>query len=245
MTTAGEREDEHERAPTAEVTGVRQGQDRPAPKASAASAEKPRKATKRRDRRRETFALVVLSVAAVLTAWSGFQSAQWDGQMSIAFSEASSLQVREAGLANEASAAQQADLTIWALYVQAVATGDDRLAAYVQARFTPHFTVAFEAWVAGGRTAASPFALPEYLPPGEQEARAAAQRSAEKFHQALTENDTGDGYALLTVLFALAIFFAAVSDRPPTLGPRWFLTGVAVLSLAIAIGLLVTYPVLA
>ena len=45
---------------------------------------------------RETVVLVVLSITAVLTAWCGFESSQWSGEMSIAFSEASSARIEAA-----------------------------------------------------------------------------------------------------------------------------------------------------
>jgi len=55
----------------------------------------------------------------VLTAWCGFQSSQWNGRMSVAFSEASSARIEAARQAGVANAACQADLTIWGVYVQA------------------------------------------------------------------------------------------------------------------------------
>lgn len=177
-----------------------------------------------RERLRETIALVVLSVAAVLTAWSGFQSSQWGGEMSIAFSEASSTRFAQAGYEGEANAARQADLTIYGIYVQARATGDPALAAYGEERFTPHFRVAYDAWVAAGEQTNGPFAMPEYVPPGTTEAAQAADRAEAAFAEALADNVRGDRYTMLTVLFAIAMFFAAVAERVHGTGARWFMT---------------------
>jgi hypothetical protein len=96
---------------------------------------------------RETVVLIVLSITAVLTAWCGFESSQWGGEMSIAFSEASSARIEAARQAGAANAARQADLTIWGVYVQARAQGDTELARYVEQRFTDHFRVAYQAWM--------------------------------------------------------------------------------------------------
>src|SRR4029453_15917814 len=99
---------------------------------------------------RETVVLLVVSITAVLTAWCGFESSQWGGEMSIAFSEASNARIEGARQAGVANAARQADLTIWGLYVQARAQGDTALASYVEQRFTDHFRIAYRAWLAKG-----------------------------------------------------------------------------------------------
>jgi hypothetical protein len=70
----------------------------------------------------------VLSVTAVLAAWCGFESSQWSGEMSTAFSEASSARIEAARQDGVANAARQADLTIWGVYVQARAQGNTALA---------------------------------------------------------------------------------------------------------------------
>ena len=81
----------------------------------------------------------MLSITAVLTAWCGFESSQWGGEMSIAFSTASSARIEAARQAGVANAARQADLTIWGLYVQARAQRDTALASYVEQRIRRPF----------------------------------------------------------------------------------------------------------
>ena len=77
---------------------------------------------------RETVVVVVLSVTAVLAAWCGFESSKWSGEMSTAFSQASSARIEAARQDGVANAARQADLTIWGVYVQARAQGNTALA---------------------------------------------------------------------------------------------------------------------
>jgi hypothetical protein len=197
----------------------------------------------RGDRLRETIAVVILSIAAVLTAWSGFQSGQWGGEMSIAFSRASAARIEQSRHEADADAARQADLTIWALYVEAQARADETLAAYVRQRFTPHFETAFEAWVASGRVANGPFAMPAYVPPGAEEAAAAGRRADALFAQGLVNNVRGDRYTLLTVIFAIAMFFAAIAGRLGRTGGRWFLTGLGGLMVLGGAAVLVSFPV--
>ena len=192
---------------------------------------------------RETVVLIVLSITAVLTAWCGFESSQWSGEMSIAFSEASSARIEAARQAGAANAARQADLTIWGVYVQARAQGDTALARYVEQRFTEHFRVAYQAWIAHGEPTQGPFTMKEYVPPGTTEAAAADQRADSRFADALLFNQRGDNYTILTVLFALVLFFAAASSRLGSPRVQRILIGVAIVFLIVATAILATFPI--
>jgi hypothetical protein len=192
---------------------------------------------------RETIVLILLSITAVLTAWCGFESAKWSGEMSVAFSEASSSRIEAARQSGIANAALQADLTIWGVYLQARAQGDTALEAFVEKRFTDHFRVAYQAWIAQGEATSGPFKMKEYVPPGMTEAAAADQRADSRFADALVFNQSGDNYALLTVLYALVLFFAAASTRLGRSNAQWILIGVAITFLTAATVILATFPI--
>ena len=98
----------------------------------------------------------MLSVTAILTAWCGFQASKWSGERAIAFAEASAARVEASDADNQAREARVVDLIIYAEWVTATAQGDTALADEIEARFTPHFRVAFDAWQAGGRGRARP-----------------------------------------------------------------------------------------
>jgi hypothetical protein len=185
----------------------------------------------------------VLSITAVLTAWCGFESAKWSGEMSVAFSEASSSRIEAARQSGIANAALQADLTIWGVYLQARAQGDTALASFVEKRFTDHFRVAYQAWIAQGEATSGPFKMKEYVPPGTTEAAAADQYADTRFADALVYNQSGDNYALLTVLYALVLFFAAASTRLGRSNAQWILIGVATTFLIAATVILATFPI--
>jgi hypothetical protein len=209
----------------------------PGTKAAEASEERPPGHV------RETVVLIVLSITAVLTAWCGFESSKWSGEMSIAFSQASSARIEAARQAGVANAARQADLTIWGLYVQARAQGDTALASYVEQRFTDHFRVAYRAWLAQGEPTDGPFKMKEYVPPGTTESLAADQRADSRFADALVFNQRGDNYTILTVLFALVLFFAAASTRLGSPRAQWILLGLAITFLIAATAILATFPI--
>ena len=196
---------------------------------------------------RELLAVIVLSVTAVLTAWSGFESSKWGGEMSISFSQASTARIEAARFDAQTDAERGFDLNVFGVYVQAVADEDERLQEFVETRFTDHFQVAFDAWIAmdplnNPDAPPGPFALPEYQPPGAALAAEADARANDLFAQALENNQRGDDYTLLTVLFALVLFLTAVSQRLRSTVLTWTVIGGAIVLLVVGIGFLIAMP---
>ncbi|GGM47135.1 hypothetical protein GCM10010489_18020 [Microbacterium saperdae] len=191
----------------------------------------------------EVVTVVVLSITAVLTAWCGFEASKWGGEMSIAFSRASSARVQAASAEATAQAARQYDLTIYTQWVLADEEGNDELVRFIEERFTDEFAVAFDAWNTEGRSARGPFAMPDYVPPGTVEAEKSSARADAQFDEALANNQRGDDYSLLTVLFALVLFFAAISQHQTReWGRRIFLALSGVMAI-VGIVTLLTFPI--
>lgn len=195
----------------------------------------------------ELLAVVVLSVTAVLTAWSGFESSKWGGEMSISFSQASTARLEAARYDAQADAERGFDLNVFGIYVQAVAEEDERLQEFVEERFTDHFLVALDAWTAlepleSPDAPPSPFAMAEYQPPSEAPAAEADARADGLFAQALENNQRGDDYTLMTVLFALVLFLTAVSQRLRSTVLTQVVIGGAIVLLVVGIGFLIAMP---
>jgi hypothetical protein len=193
---------------------------------------------------REVGVVVILSLTAVLTAWCGFESSKWGGEMSIAFSQASSARIQAASADGEARTARSFDLTIYANWVNAVADRNQRLADYIAARFTPEFRVAYDDWEAHGRALPSPFKEPSYVPPGTAKAAELNARANAKFQSALENNARGDRYSLLTVLFALVLFFGAMSGRDFAAWVTRTFLAIAAALLVVGVVILATFPVI-
>lgn len=191
----------------------------------------------------EVLTVVMLSTVAILTAWCGFEASKWGGEMSIAFSQASSARVQAANAEGTARDARMFDLVIWASYVQAVADNQTKLQAYIETRFTPAFAKAFTAWKDGGRVESSPFANPAYVPEGTLKAAELNATADAKFSQALQNNQRGDNYSLLTVLFALVLFLAAVAQRSRTTKGSWALLSLAITVALVGMAIMFSFPI--
>jgi hypothetical protein len=185
----------------------------------------------------------VLSITAVLTAWCGFEASKWGGEMSIAFSQASSARVQSTAAEGKARDARLYDLSIYTEWVLAVADGREDLQRFIEDRFTPEFQVAFDAWENGGREELGPLAMEEYVPPGTDDAVVLAAQADAKFDEALRNNQRGDNYLLLTVLFALVLFLTAMSQRELVPWMRRALLGLGIIVALIGVIVMFTFPI--
>ncbi|MDO5736266.1 MAG: hypothetical protein Q4P15_07310, partial [Propionibacteriaceae bacterium] len=174
-------------------------------------ATEPVKGETREEMIRDLVAVLVLSTTAVLTAWCGFESSRWGGEMSVAFNQASSARVQASDFMSKTRDLRQLDVTMYGQWVMANATDDAALSTYIQDRFTPSLTTAFDAWVAEGRPESSPFMRADYVPVGTAEAAEFSERADTKFQEGIENNDRSDNYSFLTVYFAMVLFLIAVS----------------------------------
>jgi hypothetical protein len=196
----------------------------------------------------ETWSALLLAVTVILTAWSGFQSSKWGGAMSIAFSQASSARVQASTVQGQVDSARQVDLSIYSLWLQTRALGTPKESAYVEDRFTSWFKPAFDEWVSLGGIAnpesapKSPFALASYVVPGSEEVTALNAKADAKFTQALANNQRGDNYTILGVLFATVLFFAAIATRFSNRRVEYSMLTLATVGFAVGALFLLSFP---
>lgn len=192
---------------------------------------------------RDIATVFILSLVTVLTAWCGYESARWGSEMSIASSQTSALRGQASDAAGEARDWRAFDLAVYISWVEASGRGDTKLADYGKQRFSPWLRKSFAKWQADGRKEASPLSHVSYVPPGAKEAARLTARAEARFNKGLDSGTKGDHYSLLTVLFAMALFFVALSERGRT---EWASRALLTLGAIVAITgvvLLVTFPI--
>ena len=205
--------------------------------------EESARSTRQHSEAHELVAVIMLSLVAVLTAWCGFESAKWGGDSSVAFSEASAARIEASDFESQARDARSADLAIYTQWVLAEANGNLELAGYIEERFSPEFSKAFDAWEADDRKERGPFAMKEYVPPGTADARKATDRANALQIEALDFNEKGDNYSLMTVLFALVLFLSAIAQRGVSLLASRIVLGLAGAIALIGLVVLFTFPI--
>ena len=96
----------------------------------------------------EIFATMLLALAAVATAWSGYQANRWNGEQVKAGSRTNALRIDAARAQGLAETETQVDLATFIQWVDARAHDDARLQEFYETRFRAEFKPAFDAWIA-------------------------------------------------------------------------------------------------
>ena len=125
----------------------------------------------------EVVATVILALAAVATAWGGYQASRWHGEQAIAFSHANASRVESTRASNLANTQTEIDVATFSQWVDAYARHETRLADFYRRRFRREFQPAVAAWIAtrpleNADAPLTPFAMPVY----RLEAAARAER---------------------------------------------------------------------
>jgi hypothetical protein len=197
--------------------------------------EQPRGTTRRWEEVIEILEVVVLALAAIATAWSGYQAAKGDGQQSVLYSDASVDRVQANTAATLGQQRLAADGAMFSAWLQARAAGDPQLQATFVRRFSPEYRTAFVAWLetdpfTNSDAPPGPGYMPEYRNP-QMEQAVQLNEKAVTLEEAGTEaRHTAEEYVRATVLFALVLFLIAV-------GQRFRLRGVRIATIAMALGL--------
>ena len=133
----------------------------------------------------ELLATIVMSLAAIFTAWAAFQSAKWSGEQATAFSKAGAARTESTRFDTRAGQLIAIDVNVFTAFAAAI--NDDRnegliefgpgipyrpldgtLSGFWYERVRPEFRPAFDAWLelfANDRDNAppTPFAMEEYV----------------------------------------------------------------------------------
>lgn len=166
----------------------------------------------------ELVATVLLAIATVATAWSGYQSTRWNGEGAKAAGRATGLRIESAKAASLANSQTEVDVATFTQWVNAYARKEKVLADFYFKRFRAEFRPAVNAWIAtrplkNPKAPLTPFAMPEYKVAARAEAdklEATANLSSQRAVQSIQR---ASNYVLGVVLFASALFFAGMSAK--------------------------------
>ncbi len=190
----------------------------------------------------------ILSLAAVLTAWSVHQATLWSGK--------ESFMLAEAGLVNRASIryelegrqASMMDMVTFSNFLEAHVEGEEERMKLHQQSFSPELRVAFDHWwekdpLTSADAPPHPFDLPEYVHPEQLKSEALRKQSIGAFQLADRYNDVADGYMLVTVFLAMVLFFCGLAGRTMARPIRNLMILISIVWLAASVIALATKPV--
>lgn len=184
----------------------------------------------------ELIATVLLALAAVATAWAGFQSSKWGGVQATDFSQAGASRTESVRASTLAGQQTQVDISTYINWLNNT-VGDiregviddvepgtvyeptaDTPSGFFFTRMREEFRPALDAWLLtdpfGDPDAPpTPFEMEEYQLEAQAEAERLEDRADELAADAGRANQRSDNYVISAVLFATALFFAALASK--------------------------------
>jgi len=184
----------------------------------------------------ELLATVLLALAAVSTAWAGFQSAKWGGVQASSYSAAGAARTESVRYSTLGGQQRLVDVTTFSNWLEAVVADVDSgaieapadatqyeptprtLSGFTYERLRAEFRPSVDAWLdtnpfLDNTAPPTPFAMEEYQLAAETESARLELEAEARSTIAASSNQTSDNYVLTAVLFASALFFAALASK--------------------------------
>jgi hypothetical protein len=166
----------------------------------------------------EVIEVLVLALAAIATAWSGFQASQWDDRRGVLYGQATAQRFAASAASTLGGQQLGADSAIFSSWLEALAgRNTDQEMVFIR-RFTPEYRQAFEEWLKldplnNPSAPPGPAHMPGYKNPEMEQAEQLNTEAAELFTEGTDAGGTAVKYVRLTVLFALVLFLIASGQR--------------------------------
>jgi hypothetical protein len=204
------------------------------------------KYARRREAAIEIAEAFLLAFVAIATAWSGYQSARWDGDSTKLYGTSSRIRILATQDTTRGGQEQVYDATTFNFWLQARLTGNAKLARAYEKRFRPEYRPAFHAWLAlhpfvNPRAPAGPILMPQYHNADNDRGAKLNAHATEVFQQGVEARETGEKYVRTTVLLATVLFLIALSQRFGLFKLRVGLLGVSLVLLVVALTSIAMY----
>lgn len=201
----------------------------------------------RRDRLLSIVEAVLLSLVAVLAAYSGYAAAKWSTESSVSLAKASAERAKANRADLEALQLRTLDSVSFNAWFTAFTAGNVRAERIAERRLRPGYRPAFDAWLAtdpahNPNAPPGPAYMPEYVISQEVDANAFDRQAEAQFSKGSEAGATGDKYVRDTVFLATVLFLVGISSHFPLRSARYGLIAVGALLLVFAVVQLLGLP---
>jgi hypothetical protein len=201
----------------------------------------------RPDRLLSIIEAVLLSIVAVLAAYSGYAAAKWGTESSLSLAKASATRTKANRADLEGLQLRTLDSVSFNAWFSAFTTGNANAERLAERRLRPGYRPAFYAWLAtdpahNPNAPAGPSYMPQYVIPQEKAANAYDKQADVAFAAGTEAGSTGDKYVRDTVFLATVLFLVGISGHFPLRQARYGLIGVGMLMLIFAVVQLLGLP---
>jgi hypothetical protein len=210
-----------------------------------AAAEDPPKDS--RDRLLSITEAILLSLVAVLAAYSGYAAAKWGTYSSVSLAKASAARTKANRADLEALQIRTLDSVSFNAWFSAFTAGNATAEHLAEKRLRPGYRSAFYAWLAtdpahNPKAPPGPSYMPQYLIPQERAANADDAEADASFAKGTEAGATGDKYVRDTVFLATVLFLVGISGHFPLRQARYGLIAIGALILVFAVVQLLGLP---
>lgn len=190
---------------------------------------------------------VMLSVVALLAAWSGYSAAKWGTQSSLSLAKASGARSRSSADEIQATQIRTLDSVSFNAAEAAYLANDTKLFDLDLRRMRPGYLPAVHAWIAlhplkNPAAPPDPSYMPQYQVPQAAQARLLSAQGNAYFTQGESAAGTADKYVRLTVVLAAVLFLVGIGSRFPVRSARYGLIGIAGVLLVFSVVQLLNLP---
>jgi hypothetical protein len=190
---------------------------------------------------------ILLSIVAIATAWSGYETGRWDGRQAHLYGLSSKYRVDANSAATLSGQQRLYDTSTFGFWLQEKAQGDEADAKLFERRFRPEYRPAFAAWLRtdpfhNPNAPPGPLLMPQYRNAAAERAAALERRASAALDEGTKAREKGDKYLRNTVLLATVLFLTALAQRFRVESVRIGLLAVCAVLLVIAIVFIATYP---
>jgi hypothetical protein len=182
---------------------------------------------------------VILSLVAVLAAYSGFAAAKWGTTSSISLAKASSLRTKSNTADVEGVVTRTLDSVSFNAFFSAFSTGNKQAEMLAERRLRPGYRPAFFAWLAtdplhNPNAPPGPAYMPQYVIPQERLAASLTRQADASFNRGSRAGENSDKYIRDTVFLATVLFLVGISGHFRIRAARLGLVGVGLALLVYA-----------
>jgi hypothetical protein len=194
----------------------------------------------KRDRWVSIAEAIMLSIVALVAAWSGYSAAKWSSESTLSLAKAASVRNAANTATVQATQIRTLDSVTFNAAEGAYLSGNHALFLLTLKRMRPGYRPAVTAWLAthplkNPNAPPDPSYMPQYVIPQEAQARALNRQADELFASGQAAGGTADKYVRLTVLLAAVLFLVGIGSRFPVRAARYGLNAVAGVLLVVSI----------
>ena len=190
---------------------------------------------------------VMLSLVAVVAAYSGFAAAKWGTESSLHLAKASALRTKANRADLEAIVTRTLDAVYFNAWFSAYLSGNKHAELVAERRLRPGYRPAFHAWLAtdpfnNPNAPPGPAYMPQYVIPQATLSAALDKQADRAFAEGQADGQTGDNYVRDTVFLATVLFLVGISGHFRLRGARLSMIGVGLALLVFSVIQLLGLP---